>query len=156
LRVRLDGRGPGAPLEGLQRAGWRVVYRSEPNAYTKKLEQLNESADHGYSIGAVVARDGKLTDVIWNGPAFKAGLSSAMTIIAVNGREYGADLLEEAIEEARDPASPVELLVKHLDRYRTVKLDYTGGLRYPHLERIAGRPDVLVDIFRPRAGSAAQ
>jgi hypothetical protein len=31
-----------------------------------------------------------------------------------------------------------------------VAIDYRGGLRYPHLERIKGTPDRLAEIFAPR------
>jgi hypothetical protein len=41
-------------------------------------------------------------------------------------------------------------MVKEFDRYRTVGIDYHGGLRYPHLERIEGTPDRLSAIFAPR------
>ena len=30
LRTRLDGHGPGAPLEGLARCGWRLAYSETP------------------------------------------------------------------------------------------------------------------------------
>jgi hypothetical protein len=41
-------------------------------------------------------------------------------------------------------------LIKDDDRYRTVNLDYHGGLRYPHLEPIAGQTQSLDDILAPR------
>ncbi|MDB5457617.1 MAG: peptidase, partial [Caulobacter sp.] len=47
-------------------------------------------------------------------------------------------------------AKPVELLVKDGERYRTVKIDYAGGARYPRLERIAGAPARLDDILAAR------
>jgi len=34
------------------------------------------------------------------------------------------------------------------DALRTHRLDWHDGLRYPHLERIDGRPDVLAEILR--------
>ena len=38
------------------------------------------------------------------------------------------------------------------DYFQTAVLDYSGGARYPHLERVSSTPDRLADIFRPRAG----
>jgi hypothetical protein len=35
------------------------------------------------------------------------------------------------------------LLVKQFDRIETMNIDYHGGLQYPVLERIAGKPDRL-------------
>ena len=53
-------------------------------------------------------------------------------------------------QQAKDGKAPIELLLKEFDRYRTVKLDYRGGLRYPHLERIPGKPDLLTPILTER------
>jgi hypothetical protein len=41
------------------------------------------------------------------------------------------------------------LLVKNVDVYSTVKIDYHGGLRYPHLVRGDGK-DLLGAILAPR------
>ena len=41
-------------------------------------------------------------------------------------------------------------MVKEFDRYRTVKIDYHGGLRHPHLVRIEGKPDYLTPILSAR------
>jgi hypothetical protein len=41
-------------------------------------------------------------------------------------------------------------MVKVFYRYSTVPIDYHGGLRYPHLERIPGQPDYLTAIFTAR------
>jgi hypothetical protein len=40
--------------------------------------------------------------------------------------------------------------VRNGDHYRTVRLDYHGGLRYPRLEREATAPARLDQIFTPR------
>jgi hypothetical protein len=71
-------------------------------------------------------------------------------VVAVNGMAYDADVLEEAIKAATNSKAPIELLVKEFDRYRTVKLDYHGGLRHPHLVRIEGKPDYLTPILSAR------
>ena len=38
---------------------------------------------------------------------------------------------KRAIMAAKGTAVPIELIVKTGDRYRVVRLDYHGGLRYP-------------------------
>lgn len=45
---------------------------------------------------------------------------------------------------------PIQLLIKRGDRYMTVAVNYHGGLRYPHLERIRGTPALLVMLLAPR------
>ncbi len=150
LKTRLDGNGPGAPLDGLTRGGYRLVYTSKPTDFFKASEARRKSVDLTYSIGMVLDKDGSMADVAWDGPAFRAGLIQGTQIIAVGGVAYDADLLKAAITAATDPAKPVELLVKSGERYRTVKLTYQGGLRYPRLEPIVGAPARLDDIYAAR------
>ena len=40
--------------------------------------------------------------------------------------------------------------MKEYDLYRTIQLPYYNGLRYPHLERIEGKPDRLTAIYAPK------
>jgi len=150
LKTRLEGHGPSAPLDGLTRGGYRLVYTPKPTDFFKASEARRGSVDLTYSIGVVLEKDGSMADVMWDGPAFKAGLIQGTQIIAVGGVAYDADLLKAAITAATDPAKPLELLVKSAERYRTVKLTYQGGLRYPRLEPIAGAPARLDDIYTSR------
>ncbi|MCE5233692.1 MAG: peptidase M61 [Mizugakiibacter sp.] len=149
LRQRLDAHAP--PLDGLARAGWKLVYTDAPSAMTKGYEAERKVADFTYSLGLVIAsKDARLVDVRWNGPAFKAGVPSGATLVAVNGREYKPERLQDAITAAKADKAPIALLIKSADAYRTVEVDYHGGLKYPHLERVPGTPDRLSAILAPR------
>ena len=148
LRNRVEGHGPGAPLDGLARAGWKLVYRDTPTAFLKADEERGKSTDLTYSLGVVIDKDGKLGRLLWDGPAFKAGLSGNTTLLAVNGTAYTPKLLKAAIQAAKDGSEPINLLVKKGKQFQTVALDYHGGLKYPQLERIAGTPDRLGTILQ--------
>ena len=151
LRSRLDGHGPGAPLDGLARGGYRLVYTDTPTDYVKELEGQYKGVLLGFSIGLNLGKEARVTEVQWEGPAFKAGLVAGATLVAVNTVPFDADVLKAAICEAAKPgAAPIELLVKADDRYRTLRVDYHGGLRYPRLERIPDVPARLDDILAPR------
>lgn len=151
LRTRIDTVGAPAPLDGLARGGWRLVYAEERTDFQKAAEKRSKSADFIYSLGFVVGEDKKLTEVLWDSPAFNAGLTVGVEIAAVNGVAYDADGLRRAITAAKaDDGKPVELLVKAGDRYRTVSIAYAGGLRYPRLERIPGTTDRLSAILAAR------
>lgn len=139
-----------APLEGLSRAGYRLVYDETPSAYFSADEQARKILDHTYSIGLVLNRDGEIRSVLWEGPAWRAGLTNAAKIVAVNGWSFEPERLKNEIARTRTPGVGLELLVKEAERYRTVRIDYAGGLRYPHLERLPGRRDLLGDILKPR------
>ena len=150
LRARLDGHGPGAPLDGLKRGGYKLVYTDTPSGYFKDAEARRKVTDLTYSLGMVIAAEAKLSDVLWEGPAYKIGLTVGTQIIAVNGIAFDADHLKGAIRDAKKTGAAVELLVRSGDRYRTVKIDYHDGLRYPHLERDGSAPARLDQILTPR------
>jgi len=152
LEARVDA--VAAPLDGPALAGLALVYDEHPGAVVKDGERERRNTDLSFSLGLVVSRDAALTEVVWESPAFKAGLTTGMTLIAVNGRTYSGDLLKEAITQAKSTAEPLELLVRSQDRYRTLKIDYHGGLRYPHLAAGEAGPDRLVEILAPRRPAA--
>jgi predicted metalloprotease with PDZ domain len=149
LRDRLDGRT--GITGGIEAGGWKLVYKDEPSAYAKALaKDGNGSADFVYSLGLAIGKDGKINEVRWDSPAFNAGLGTGTTIVAVNDIEYGKDALADAVKAAKADQAPIRLLVKEFDRYRTIPIDYHGGLRYPHLERIDGVPDRITPILEAR------
>jgi predicted metalloprotease with PDZ domain len=155
LRTRLDRTGGGAPLDGIARGGYRLVYTDAPTDYIR-TQEARRGPFLTYSLGFGVGRDGTVTSVLWGGPAFKAGLTAGKTIIAVNGRAYDGDRLKDVITADAAPGNkdPIELLVKDGDYYRTLSLDYHGGLRYPKLVRIDGAPDRLRDIYQEDGGKS--
>jgi predicted metalloprotease with PDZ domain len=150
LRERLDTNQPGAPLKGLARAGWRLAWSEEPSAYTKGLGEQRKFDDFSYSLGFNVGKRDMLDNVRWGGPAFNAGLTTAAQLIAVDGRAYKADRLKSAITAAKTSKAPIALLVKDGEVYKTVAISWSGGLRYPKLERIDGTEDRLTKVLTAR------
>jgi len=150
LNERLYGHGPGAPLEGLTRGGWKLVFTENPSEYARSLEDQRKAVDFTYSLGfAVSAITGTLTEVRWGGPAYEAGLTMGTLLVAVNGREYRAERLKSAVQLAKLNKQPIELIVKNLDRYKVVKLAYYDGLKYPVLQRVERTEDRLSAILKP-------
>jgi len=153
LRAHVDTLDPPL-LGGLEGTGWKLVYTDQPSAYEKQYDSRPESPRHlfnfSWSIGLTMGEGGQINDVRWDGPAFKAGVSTGATIVAVNGKDYSKDVLKDAIAAAKGGKEPVKLLLKFQGSYRTVPVDYHGGLQYPHLVRVEGRPDYLSQIIAPR------
>ena len=148
LRTRLDGHPAGPPLDGLTRGGWKLVYTATPSAMQKSDEGRRKAADFTFSLGLSVAEGGTLSSVQWDGPAFHAGLAQGGKLIAVNGLAFDdPEDLSSAITQAATSKAPIELLVRYGNHFQTAKIDYHGGLRYPHLERIPNTPDRLDDIL---------
>ncbi len=154
LNTRLHDHGKGAPLDGITRAGYKLVYSDTPNDYWKARESEHKMDDFDYSIGFILAKDGSIRNVNWDTLAFKAGLTSDMKVIAVNGTAYDADVLKDAItaagpkkDDKGGSTDPIHLLVKSGDKYKDIVIDYHGGLRYPSIVRIDGTPDLWSDII---------
>ena len=82
--------------------------------------------------------------------AAKAGLAPGMKVVAVNGRRFSVDELKRAIAGSKDSKTPLEFIVDNAGYFKVVRVDYHGGLRYPHLERVASATDVLTTIAAPR------
>lgn len=136
--------------KSLNDQGWQLVYDDKASDAITAVEGRYKATDLTYSLGFMVGKDGSLKDVLWDSPAFNAGLSPSMTIVAVNGVQFDGDALKDAVTDAKTSQAPIELLVKDFDQYRTLKVDYHGGLKYPHLVRIKGQKDYLSQVLKPR------
>jgi predicted metalloprotease with PDZ domain len=150
LRARLDATGQAAPLDGLARGGYRLVYTDRPSSFFTAGETQSKTTNLSFSIGMTLTKEGVLRGVEWDGPAFRAGLTDGMKILAVNGDPYDADTLKDAIKAAKGGHEPIELIVRTTDRFRIVRIDYHDGLRYPRLARDSAQPARLDDILAPR------
>ena len=151
LRTRLDAAGPEAvaPLDGLERAGWRLTYTDELTAAEKKI-QSGWARDFQYSLGFTLSSSNRLTSIRWGGLAFESNIGPGWELVAVNDTAASADKLREAVTANKDGSAPIKLLLKRGDEFRTVQFDYTGGMRHPRLERIEGTRDRLSEILSPR------
>lgn len=151
LRERIDSHGPGAPLDGLERAGWKLVYTEIPNLAIADAAGDGEYDDFRFSLGlSIASEEGKVSEVLWDGPAYRTGIAKDMQVVAVNRNAYKAERLQRAILAAKSSKQSIELLLRQGESYRSVRIDYHEGLRYPHLERIAGTPDRLQRLLAPR------
>jgi predicted metalloprotease with PDZ domain len=150
LRARLDGHGPGAPLDGVSRGGYKLVYGDTPTEYGRVSESRRQVTDLMYSLGMVLSGDGRVSEVLWNGVAYKNAVTIGNQVTSVNGLAFTGDRVREAIRQAQKTGARIELLIRNGDRYRTVPIDYRDGLRYPRLERDAAKPARLDQILTPR------
>ena len=138
------------PLEGISQGGYRLVFTDQPTNWWKSGEKRGKNTDLTYSGGFVLGSDGKVSSVLWDSPAFNAGITVGSQIVAVNGRNFDGDGLKNAIKSAAGNGPAPELLIHDGDVYRTVKLDWHGGLRYPRLEKVGKGPGTLDALLAPR------
>ncbi|HWD94524.1 MAG TPA: peptidase M61 [Verrucomicrobiae bacterium] len=147
LHARLDNINVHAPLDGFTRGGYELIYSNTPSDTFKTNEKAHKVTDLSYSVGFVLDKDFAITEVGWDTPAFNAGLTVGTKLIALNGRSLETDQLKADIKAKK---SPLKLLVKTGDFYRTIELNYDGGLRYPRLEKISSSPSSLDALLTPR------
>ena len=145
-RVNQTGK---APLDWIQRGGYRLVYRDTPTPYFTSREKDREVFDLTYTLGVTIGKDGEINGVAWDSPLFNEGVTTGTKIVAVNGRTYSNDELKRAITAAKGGRTPIQLLVKKGDLYRTVALPYYQGLRYPVLEKVGTGPSTLDALLAP-------
>jgi predicted metalloprotease with PDZ domain len=149
LTERLESLSAHAPLGGIENGGWNLVYTDTRSDYQRALEGAFRFADYSYSIGLSVGGTGSVGDVLVTSAAAKAGLAPGVQLVAVNGVKYTKERLDAAIADAKNGSAPIALLARNGDVYKTYSVDYHGGLRFPHLERNASKPDVLTKIISP-------
>lgn len=150
LNTRLYADAPQAPLDGITRGGYRLTYTDVETPFLKSLEANRSFVDLTFSLGLSLLADGTVRSVGWDSPAFKAGIAVGTQLVAVNGLSFDMEALKRTVAEDRGTTTPIEILLKASHRYRTLRIDYHDGLRYPHLERVAGTPDYLGAILTPR------
>src|SRR5262249_26670038 len=146
---RLRTKSKALPLGGVEGSGYRLVYTEAPNMFTDPWS-LDGGLNALGSLGIHIGADGSV-DNAWPGaPAYAAGVSNGMKIVAVNGRRFSVDEFKRALAATKTAADPLELIVENGSYFKTVRVDYHGGLRYPHLERVADKADVLATIASAR------
>jgi predicted metalloprotease with PDZ domain len=138
------------PLEGITQGGYRLVFTDQQSKWLKSAEQRGKSTDLTYSGGLGLNNEGKVTGVLWDSAAFNAGIAVGDQIVAVNGRTFDPDAIKQAIRNAAGNGAAPELLIKSGDLYRTARLDWHGGLRYPRLEKVGKGPGTLDALLAPR------
>ena len=147
---RLTSHGPGAPLGGLEESGWKLIYDEKPSGMGRAESRDSLVLDAHYSVGLLLRKDGTVQDTVENMPAAKAGIGPGMKIVAVNGRKFSPDSWHDAMKAAEGNSNPIELIVENTDYFRTIKLDYHGGEKFPHLMRDESKPDLLTEILKAK------
>jgi len=154
FRTRVYEVSPNVPENGFTQGGYRLVYNDNEPEWLMKAEMVRGASfasSLGFSLKSEGSPDshGSLDNVWWDSLAFKAGITPDMQLQAVNDQDYTAAVLRETILAAERTKEPIKLLLKRGDEFVTVSLDYHGGMRYPHLERVETTPDRLDAILAP-------
>lgn len=128
------------PIESLKKSGYDLVFTDKMPAWYES----NGVADTNfiYSIGAMIEKDGDLSEIVWGSPIFEAELKNGDKILAVNGLLYSPEVLKDALKAKR---KSITLAIKNQDKVFEKVIHYQNGIRYPTLSRII--PDASVSAL---------
>ncbi|HKO20834.1 MAG TPA: hypothetical protein VJU82_18315 [Acidobacteriaceae bacterium] len=144
---------PRADLEGIERAGYKLVFTDKQTKTETALAASDSrraaAVNVWYSLGLRVTSDGTISDVRWNGPADKAKLSPGQKIFAVNGLVFSPSVLKNAVRDAKGKSEPIHFILQTNQFVSLADIDYHDGERYPSLVRVDGTPDYLDEITKP-------
>jgi predicted metalloprotease with PDZ domain len=144
----LNACSPAVPLDGITQGGYALAYRAKRSGFHRQTDELSGLIDLTFSAGFSASPDGKVKEVIWESPAFHAGLTAGAEILAVNDKPFSKDDLCTAVAETVNTGA-ITLWAKKLKHCETLHIAYGGGHHFPHLERLAGQPFLLDAIVRP-------
>jgi predicted metalloprotease with PDZ domain len=164
LRDHLDSRVAQPPLAGIERSGWKLVYTDQKSELIRDMEQVHKVdllwpewqtwkfTDLRYSIGLLLHEDGTVLDSAPAMSAYNAGIMPGMRVTQVNGVKFSPAVIEEAVRQTRN-SGQLEMQVANGRAIESLRIDYHDGLKYPHLQRDAAKPDLLRVIVESRTAS---
>lgn len=152
--ARVDKVAPHAPSAGIRKGGYRVTWQSFPSGWLSDDQAHHSYFDFSYSLGLKMGNNAKVIDVLWDGPAFDAGVVKGMRVLSVGGVSYSHAAMQDAIDACADGGGTVELVVERLDRVKLLQLSCPTGQRYPSIEPDGEGPRLLDAILAPRAAGS--
>jgi predicted metalloprotease with PDZ domain len=133
----------------VEACGWHLVYNAEPNELVQEVKSMFHEDDFNDSLGLIANESGEVMDVQPDLPAGRAGLVPQAKLVGVNQRSYTPEALHQAVRDAEGRSEPIELTVSRKGELEQLRIDYHGGERYAHLERLPGSADLLSAILAP-------
>lgn len=149
LSQRIDGDATKTLLNGFKASGYNLVYTDKPNLFIKDLEAKNKTINLNYSLGLSVANDGAISNVIWGGKGFEKGLAVGDKIIAINGKAWSKDNINDEIAASKNIKSSMQFIILADNIYKVIDIDYHDGHKYPHFEKVGKDETPLDRLLEP-------
>lgn len=151
FRTRLDTVASADRARGCEASGWRVAYTPQVNSAVDELNAPEKFDDQRYSVGMIVTESGEIADVVSGMAADAAGIVPGWKIVTIDERAFRAGLLRDVIGDAGVAGQAIRVSAMRKGATRNFAIAYDGGLKHPHLERLADATDYLSDIIEPVA-----
>jgi len=111
--LRLNRVKPEAPLEGLAAGGWHVAFAPQPTAVEKGDEVMDKTTDLNFSLGFRLKDEAAvISSVVTGTPADLAGIAPGSNLIAVDGRKYSKDVMQDALKAGGEETRTLRLLLQ--------------------------------------------
>ena len=95
---RLHRKGGGAPLAGIESAGWHFALTAIPSSMHVAHENEDRELNLQYSLGLAVGVDGgAISDIVPGSPADAAGAAPGSHLIAINGHRFTRETLHDVL-----------------------------------------------------------
>jgi predicted metalloprotease with PDZ domain len=150
---RIDDVAPQAPLDGLRMSGWQLTFDDTPNPFLEDVQRTSSLCNLSFSLGIWINRDGVIQDVLFGSPAIQGGISPGSRLDSINGHPWSVETAHDEILAAEHKRAPITLTLTVGKETKPVKLEYYGGLRYPHLTPISSQTDQLGAILSSRSST---
>ena len=152
---RVDRVAPRAPYGGIEQGGYKLAWQGRLSGWLGDDQAHHGYFDFSYSLGLKVGLGATVIDVLWDGPAFAAGVVRGMRIHSVGETSYSHAAMQNAIDLCSGGGGTVELVVERLGKVKTLRIECPCGQRYPTLEPAGDGPRLLDDILEPLATGTA-
>ena len=113
LHDRVDVPTPHTDLEGIKRGGYELVYTDKPSRSSQAAGgRRGGGINVWYSLGLRVGADGTIGDILYDGVADRAQLTTGQKIIGVNGEVFSGDALRKALDDSKGNDKAIHLIVQ--------------------------------------------
>jgi predicted metalloprotease with PDZ domain len=150
LSARVDGLDTPVVKNALEQSGYVLSWDEVPGPAMRQRETGLRLVDQSAGVGLAVRDEGLLAAVTWDSAGFSAGLRAGDRIVSVNGLEYSRQRFLDALRAAAK-SGRIDLIVRQGRAVRTISLAYSGGIRYPRLQKTGEGEGSLDRLLKPRA-----
>lgn len=127
-------------LDFVEACGYRIQYSNKATDFDKDSVRT--------SLGLGVDDNGKITGIVPNSPADKAGLYDGAEIVGINDRKFSKKRLEDAVADSATKRK-IEFLLLNGELFEKMTIEYADGPRYMDLVRNEEKPDLFKEIWKP-------
>lgn len=143
FQARLTSLSEKPPLGGFERSGWRLVYDATPNVFGRSRVSMD-------TVGLQMGGGGVIADVARDSAAYAAGIVPGMKVVRFDGKDWSGKAFLQALGAAKE-GTQLTLNTEYAGVKQVFTIPAGTGLRYPHLQRIEGRPDLLTPYLAAHA-----